>query len=160
MAELGEGGWGGWWGDYSLGNEKILECTLQPAWTEFDVDNDDDARRGGVGVLIGFIQSTFLQYQRKVFKWYFMVWTCALAFYIWLKWKMQRELDEQVIVFWRRARGIHCKLERSETRRVFICYYTLIIQAGHICSRMLLIQPSSSFACYTLIPIGQCGHIC
>ena len=37
--------------------------------------------------------------------------------------------------------GIHCKLERSETRRVFICYYTLL-PAGHICppdSHILLI---------------------
>ena len=29
-------------GDYSLGNEKILECNLQAAWAEFDVEHIDD----------------------------------------------------------------------------------------------------------------------
>ena len=31
-------------GDYSLGNEKILECNLQPAWREFAVQEDEEKK--------------------------------------------------------------------------------------------------------------------
>ena len=80
-----------------------------------------------------------------------------LAFYL-IECKMKQNLGKQ--------RGqIHCKLERSETRRVFICYYTLI-PPGHICrpdSHILLIyvyhfSSSSSFAITRFYQ--RDGHIC